>query len=52
MTSAPPNSRTLGELRRDLAGYLARAALEADFNADAAARAEALARVEKAMRAG
>ena len=47
-----PLAWTLGELRRDLAGYLARAALEADFNTDAGARAAALARVEKAMRAG
>lgn len=47
-----PLAWTLDELRRDLAGYFARAALEADFNADAAALADALARVEKAMRAG
>ncbi len=45
-----PLAWTLGELRRDLAGYLKRAKLEADFTAAPDAIAAALESVERSMR--
>ena len=45
-----PLAWTLAELRRDLASYLKRAELEADFTAPPAAIAAALESVERSMR--
>lgn len=45
-----PLAWTLGELRRDLAGYLAQAGFEPGTPLDASACAEAITQVEKAAR--